>query len=105
MTAISQFKVRSRVVHFVYGGGTVVLRETDPVRRSVTVGIRWDTGLQGAYGSAFWDRWPDLIKLDDAPPTAADLPFTEIGPMEDQDALSIEDRVHLDVTGHLPEDF
>lgn len=24
---------------------------------------------------------------------------------DDQDALSIEDRIHLEVTGHLPEDF
>lgn len=63
MTAspISQFKVRSRVAHMAYGGGKVVLREGE------TVGIVWDTGLKGAYGRAFWERFPSVIQLVEEP--------------------------------------
>lgn len=64
MTAspISQFKVRSRVAHMAYGGGKVVLREGE------TVGIVWDTGLKGAYGRAFWERFPSVIQLAEEQP-------------------------------------
>jgi len=89
VSAISDFKVNSRVVHFVYGGGRVILRDKE------NVGILWDTGFRGAYGVSYWDCWPDLIKLDEPAAEAREPP----------DALSIEDRIHLDVTGHLPEDF
>jgi hypothetical protein len=100
----------SRVFHAEHGVGTVTLREKQ------AVGITYDSGSIGGYGSAYFDRFPDMIikrcgvcsrRLDvKDEPQSLDCGGDCRGcVMAAEEGLSIEDRMHLDVTGHLPEDF
>lgn len=163
---IGTFTKGSRVLHAQNGEGIVTLRDKG------LVGISFENGCVGTYGSAYFERFPaNIINLTVAPkkswelcvydgsrpvrcahcedgwrhavgncvlcglgpaPGKVDKPVTyaemvaalaSVGvdakatpeptvvrkryrrPVLKEAELSIEDRAHLDVTGHLPEDF
>lgn len=141
---ISTFPKGSRIFHADHGEGTVTLREKE------AIGINFDNGDVGAYGSSFFARFPGAIVKRGAPddgdrtkhykhsplkaagidtsdiPEATEEWFKQArvvsrkrGGVEkaadgavnpttaaaQEAGISIEDRIHLDVTGHLPEDF